>query len=80
MKQLSTVQGTIGKIIRDNMTAIGATKSQKELIALCENLLKDSANADKDKFLANLKSKKGLMPAQLYVCNYTLKGDGLGTL
>ena len=79
MRNLSNVQGTIGKLIRDNMTAIGSVKTQRELVTLCEDLLKDSNNADKDNFLSILRSKKGLMQAQEYVCNYMLKGDGLGT-
>lgn len=80
MKNLSNVQGTIGKIIRDNMITISSIGTQKELVTFCEDLLKDSNNADKDNFLSVLKSKKGLMKAQEYVCNYMLKGDGLGVL
>lgn len=80
MRNLSNVQGTIGKIIRDNMTAISSIGTQRELVTFCEDLLKDSNNADKDNFLSILKSKKGLMKAQEYVCNYMLKGDGLGVL
>lgn len=80
MKELSMTQGTIGKFIRDNMISIGAAKTQEELISLCENILKNSNNADKDNFLFTLKSKKGLMKAQEYICNYMLKGDGLGVI
>ena len=80
MRTLSSIQGTIGKILKDNMAAIGSVGSQRELITLCENLLKDSTNKDKDSFLSILRSKRGLMKAQEYVCNYMLKGDGLGTL
>lgn len=80
MRNLSNVQGTIGKIIRDNMITISSIGTQKELVTFCEGLLKDSNNADKDNFLSVLKSKKGLMKAQEYVCNYMLKGDGLGVL
>ncbi len=80
MRNLSNVQGTIGKLIRDNMTTISSIGTQRELVTFCEDLLKDSNNADKDNFLSILKSKKGLMKAQEYFCNYMLKGDGLGVL
>ena len=80
MKEPSTVQGTIGKLIKDNMISIGSAKTQGELITLCENILKNSNNADKDNFLSTLKSKRGLMKAQEYICNYMLKGDGLGVI
>ena len=80
MRELSNVKGTIGKILKDNMAAIAVVSSQTDLIGLCEKLLRDSNNADKDNFLSTLRSKKGLMKAQEYVCNYLLKGDGLGTI
>lgn len=80
MRELSNVKGTIGKILKDNMAAIAAVGSQTDLIHLCENLLKDSTNKDKENFLTTLRSKRGLMKAQEYVCNYLLKGDGLGTI
>lgn len=80
MKELSTVQGTIGKLIKDNMATIGQASSQNELVRFCENLLKDSTNADRDNFLSTLKSKRGLVAAQTYIVNYVLKGDGLGTI
>lgn len=76
-KKLSSKQGTIGKIIKDNLTEINATQSRVELINLMTGLLSDSKNADKDNFLETLKSKRSHLDAMTFCYNYWFAGDGL---
>lgn len=80
MVKLSSKNGTIGKIIKDNLDKINASTSKASLIMLMEELLKDSKNSDKDRFLTALKSKYSHVDAMTFCYNYMFAGDGLKVL
>lgn len=80
MVKLSSKNGTIGKVIKDNLDKINSSTSKAALMALMEDLLKDSTNADKDRFLTTLRSKRSHLDAMTFCYNYMFAGDGLKVL
>lgn len=80
MKELSTIEGTIGKMIREHLTEINAATSQQQLVTICRTMLVNSNNKDKDSFLSLVQNKRGYAAALKYIYDYMLKGDGLGAL
>lgn len=76
--ELSNVEGTVGKVIKDNLDKINKTSSKEGLVKTMENLLKDTPGKGKEDFLSNLSKKNNYGAAMMYVYNYMLKGDNLG--
>lgn len=78
--ELSTKQGAIGYVIMQNKSRIDAARNMQELIQVCEEMLIDSNNCDKENFLSNVKSKKDHFGVLNYIYNYMFKGDGFGVI
>ena len=79
-KELSSVKGTVGNRLMENINSIKIATSKSSLVEECERVLKDLNNKDKNEFLDILKKKKDHTSALMYVYNYMLKGDNLGVI
>lgn len=76
MKTLSKVNGTIGKVINDNLQTINAATTKDSLVECICEILKTSNNPDKFSFIQTLNNCDSLTGARMYVYNYLLAGDG----
>lgn len=79
-KELSSVKGTVGNKLMENLDSIKITTTKSSLVEACEKVLENLNNKDKNEFLEVLKKKKDHTSALMYVYNYVLKGDNLGVI
>lgn len=77
MKKLSTINGTIGKVIVDNYAVIKTLNTKESLYGYMDKILVGVSEKDRAVFLETLAKKRTAMDAQLYIFNYMAAGDGL---
>ena len=77
MKKLSTINGTIGKVIVDNYAVIKTLNTKESLYDYMDKILVEVSEKDRAVFLETLAKKRTAMDAQLYIFNYMAAGDGL---
>lgn len=78
--ELSKIKGTIGNVIKTNITKINSARSKDDLYNICNEALSDMQNKDKENFLSEIRRSKDFARAVSYVYNYMFKGDNLGVI
>lgn len=75
--RLSSISGTVGKALMDNIEELNNVKNTEELYTFLDKLLLEVPGTGKFKFMQVLDRKKTFEEKFLYVYNYALAGDGL---